>query len=222
MRASSSLVGVVAAIALATGCAARAEGSFDDDDDRPDADPGIFDEPDARPLPDGAPAVAPDNACGVAASLGDLGALTATAQLATQGQSSLRIYSLGAPTPATAQTATPDVVYIELWDNYGAFANTVAQPGTYVIAGPELSYATCGVCVFALADVTDMAGPARILQATAGTVTVHAVAAAPGAPLAVEVQGVQFQEVDPAMFQPVQGSTCTSPLAHGRLDGVVP
>ena len=221
MRAWISLAEVVAVIALATGCAARAE-STGDDDDPPDGDPGTFDEPDAAALPDAAPAVAPDNACGVASTLGDLGALAATAQIGAQGDSGLRIYSLGAPTPATAQTATPDVVYIELWDNYGVFANSVAQPGTYVIAGAELSYATCGVCVFALADFAEMGGPARILQATAGTVTVHAVATGPGAPLAVEVQGVQFQEVDAAMFQPVPGSTCTSPLAHGRLDGVVP
>jgi hypothetical protein len=221
MRAWSSLVGVVAVLAAAGGCAARAELADDDDGGGPDAG-FVPDPPDAAPGPDATPAVAPDNACGVASTLGDLGTLAATAQIQAQGQTALRVYSLAAPTPATAQAAAPDVVYIELWDNYGVFANGAAQPGTYVIAGDELSYATCGVCVFALADFQPMANPLRILQATAGTVTVHAVGTAPGAPLAVEVQGVQFQEVDAAMFQPVPGTSCTSPLAHGRLDGLVP
>jgi hypothetical protein len=209
--------GVAAAVALTAGCGATVDGPGAElEPVGPDADEG----PGPVPTADAAPTVAADNACGVAATQGDVGSLVAFAAVANQGDTDRLVYSLAAPTPATAGEAAPDVLYLELWDGYGAFRDGSVQPGTYMIAGEETSYATCGVCVFTLADLVSDNGPARILQATAGIAIVHAVGAAPGATVAVEVQDVVFQEVDAQEFQPV-GSSCPSPLAHGRLDGVL-
>ena len=205
------LVPGLGAVALLAGCFARAGG----DGDSPDAAGPL-------PIPDAAADAAPivvDNACGVATDQGDVGTLAADARVRNQGSTSRKIYRLGAPTPRTENDPRPDVIFIELWENFGAFAGTTAHPGTFPIAGPELDYQTCGVCVFTLADVDDDNGATRILFATAGQVTVNAVGPAAGTAVSVEVESVVFQEVDQE-FQPV-GSNCPSPLQHGQLDGVI-
>lgn len=183
---------------------------------QPDAD----DDRDARSTPDAAPpdAVA-DNACGVAAAQGDIGTVAAVGSAESVGDG-LLLYRLGAPTPMTATEAAPDAIYIELWDDYGVFLGDRVQPGTYAITGEELEYATCGVCVFTLADVAN--GEAtRTLLATGGTMIIHAVGNEPGDPIDVEIVDVTFREVDPDNGYDDVGSSCASPLDHGRLDGTI-
>jgi hypothetical protein len=218
---------VAVALALAGGCGARI-----------DADPGNGGAPDARELspsddvdarvtPDGAPSgpadAAADNACGVPATQGDLGTLVAAAELREQGDNDNGeyIYSLAATTPASAAAMDPqpDAIYVELWDNYGGFGDAPAAPGTYPIAGDELSYQTCGVCVFVLADVNDDGQANRILMAVSGTVTVLAVSPAAGSAVEVAIEDVTFTEVDDN-FEPL-ASGCTSPIARGELDGTL-
>jgi len=108
--------------------------------------------------------VVPDNACGVPQTQGDLGALAAIGSAQTQGGTANLVYALVGGTPGTADAATPDAIYVELWDNYGVFAGRHASPGHLRDRRAELDYATCGVCVFTLADVA-MGQATRILEA---------------------------------------------------------
>jgi hypothetical protein len=190
--------------------------------DNPGTDPPDGGDPrdrDAAPLAPDAMTTVVDNECGVAETQGDIGELAALGERRDQGQPGRFIYALYAPTPATAADDEPDVIYIELWDDYGVFLGDRARPGTYAITGDELAYDTCGVCVFTLADVDPQDGANRILLATGGSVTVIEVSPVPGTPLEIELDDVRFREVDPQDFTPVGGSDCDSPLAHGRLDG---
>lgn len=194
-------------------CGARVDGAGVDP---PDAGPPDVD---ARPDPPDATTVVPDNACGVPQDQGDLGTLAAAGDARSQGGTANFVYTLGSYTPASIDTAAPDAVYVELWDNYGAFLGRHATPGTYEITGDELSYATCGVCVFTLADVAN-GNATRILEATGGTITIYAVSPSVNAPLSVEVDDVTFQEVSPQDYTPL-ASSCPSPLDRARLDGTV-
>jgi len=215
---------LVLSLALAA-CGARIDTDNPGSPDGRDFVPSGADADLGGSVPDAAPAgpidAAPDNACGVASTQGDLGTITAAGSVTSQGQQGLNIYSLIAATPDTAADPAPDAIYIELWDNYGAFLNGTARTGTFPISGDELSYQTCGVCVFTLADVDPNNGPTHLLLATGGSVTVNAVSTTLGGALSVQVQGVAFQEVDAQNFQPVPGSSCTSPVSNARLDGTV-
>src|SRR5204862_149930 len=84
-------------------------------------------------VPDAAAMVAADNACGVASTQGNLGMLTGQAGAGPQGTTTQMTYSVSAETPSTASQATPDVVYVELWDNYGIYAGGPAHTGTFTI-----------------------------------------------------------------------------------------
>jgi hypothetical protein len=208
------VVRIAGLLVVLAACGARVDAP-----DQPDAG---GDDVDGRPTPDATPvppdAVA-DNACGVAAAQGDIGVVAAVGSVESVGDNEL-LYKLGAPTPATAMQAEPDVIYIELWDDYGVFLDDRVEPGTYEITGEELEYATCGVCVFTLADLAG-GQPTRTLLATGGTVIIHAVGAEQDDPLEVEVLGVTFREVDPDDGYDDVGSSCASPLDHGRLDGTI-
>jgi hypothetical protein len=76
------------------------------------------------------------------------------------------------------------LLQIELWSGYGALAGmTTPQPGTYTIAGEDTSYATCGVCVLMLSELTmnPMGGldAGELYFATSGTVTLGSLSGGP-------------------------------------------
>ena len=52
----------------------------------------------------------------------------------------------------------PDLLYVELYEGFGIFANGIG-PGTYTIAGAELNYSSCGLCVRILTEVDPSTGP---------------------------------------------------------------
>lgn len=203
-------------VVVLAACGARVDG---DGLDPPDGTPS---RPDAEPQPDppDATTVVPDNDCGVPESQGDLGTLVANGDARSQGGTTDFVFTLASYTPASADTPSPDAVYVELWDNYGVFAGRHATPGTYEITGEETSYATCGVCVFTLADLDGSGTASRILEATSGSITIYSVAPAMDAPLSIEVHDATFQEVSPQDYSPL-ASDCPSPLARARLDGSV-
>jgi hypothetical protein len=208
---------------LVCACGARVDGDFGAPDGRMTAsgvDAPTGSDPADAPPTTGPVDASPDNACGVPANQGDVGTLAATGELRSQGSGDLYVTSLLAPTPASASDAQRDAIYVELWDDYGAFLGGHAAPGTFPITGDELSYATCGVCVFTLANVDANGAPQKFLLATSGTVTIEQVSDDAGDPLAFTTTNILFTEVDPDQFEPV-GSDCPSPLAHARLTGTV-
>ena len=164
------------------------------------------------------------NSCGVAANQGDLGTLTGFAGSQTQTtMTTARVSWVGSATPDTATQAKPDVVYIELWDGYGPFANTTAKPGTYTISGAETDWDTCGVCVLTLADVDANGNATKYLMATAGTVTVTSVGTATGQTTQATLTNASFTEITLVNqdYQAVAGSTCTSPISHAAISATL-
>jgi hypothetical protein len=197
----------------------------DDPDLRPDAHQ--LRNPDAAAEPPDAPpdavALAMDNACGVAASFGDLGTLTGDAGAQLQdGSTTQRVRFVAAPTPTTAMQATPDLVQLELWDNYGVFDGGTAHTGTFTLSGAETDYDTCGVCVLLLANVANDT-PAKMLLATSGTVTITSVGTTAGQMTQATINNATFGEISFVAnegYEPVT-SNCPSPLSHADLRGTL-
>jgi hypothetical protein len=51
----------------------------------------------------------------------------------------------------------PDVLFMDLYANYGVFAGGDIKTGTFYLNGDETSYSSCGACVLIAADVTQNA-----------------------------------------------------------------
>src|SRR5688572_16878892 len=100
-------------------------------------------DPDPDPNPE-------ERVCPLPETGGDAGTLSAlkAQQCNVPGsQGALKFYRLSATLAETG-----DVVQLELYDNRGAFTGGVVAVGTYPLAGPELDFATCGVCLRALGN----------------------------------------------------------------------
>lgn len=214
------------AVPLLAGCEASLGGASGNEQRGPQAlqpDAGTAAADAATPTAD-APVAAVDNACGVASDHGNLGMLTATAgSVAQSGSTTLRTHYLDAPTPATATQTTPDVLMVELWDDYGAFAGGPARTGTFTLAGNETDYDTCGVCVLLAANVAANV-PSKLLLATAGTVTVTSIGTGTGQTTQATITNATFVEIafdQTAGWQTVAGSTCPSPIANAVLRGTL-
>jgi hypothetical protein len=156
---------------------------------------------------------APAAACGMPETTPAFGALTASS--ATQrnqpgSQGTRKIYTAAATLPGSDET-----VQVELWDNLGAFAGGLVAVGTYPLTGPELSYATCGVCVVATA--TDGVST-QTYFATGGTVEVVALGPV-GSPLTVEITDVTFGQIDPAANNAPVPNGCSASMAGGSISG---
>lgn len=175
----------------------------------------------AAAQPDSAPMVV-DNECGIAANQGDLGTMTGLAGARAQSATTTaQTYFVAAPTSLTAMQAIPDIINVELWDGYGAFANGTARTGTFTISGDETDYDTCGICVLMDANLVNDT-PARLLLATSGTVTVTSIATATGQTTVVEVANASFGEITYVQdqgYQSVTTSSCASPITHGVVRG---
>ena len=181
----------------------------------------------ARPRDDAKPAHADsalpaDNECGVAANQGDLGTMTGVAGARAQSDTTTaQTYFVAAPTSLSAIQPIPDIINVELWDGYGAFANTTAHTGTFTISGDETDYDTCGICVLMAANLVNDT-PARLLLATSGTVQVKSIATAAGETTEVEVEEASFVEITYVQdqgYQSVTTSSCPSPIKHGVVRG---
>lgn len=181
--------------------------------------------PDARAVVDAAgqhldASMSADNECGIAMNQGDLGVMTGTAGAQPQGDTTAQTYFVVAPTSLTVTQQIPDILYVELWDGYGAFANGTAHTGTFTISGDETDYDTCGVCVLMGANFANNT-PAKLLLANTGTVTVTSIATAPGETTEVEITNASFVEIeyDPDRGYETESSSCASPIMHGVLRG---
>lgn len=221
VRAAVSLVILLAA------CGARIGGDDSYEETRPDAKQQTR-TPDAgmqqQQQPDAAPPAATENSCGVALNQGDFGSITGYAGAQLQdGSTTQRIRWVGSATPSTIQSATPDHLYVELWDGYGAFNGTTAHTGTFTLSGDDLDLDTCGICVMMLANVSNNT-PSKMMIATSASVTVTSVGTNAGQATQVVVNNASFVETTCVQNQGctnVAGSTCTSPLTHADVRGTL-
>jgi hypothetical protein len=136
----------------------------------------------------GSGADAAPRACTVAADLGQLGARDGTPM--ASGTAGSRIVSVSMT--VASDTATRDVVFVQLKGGKGAFAGRDPAPGTYPITGAELDYNTCGVCVTVIGDIVAGQGPTQFYFQRAGSVTITSAAGT----LAGSVSGLDFLELD--------------------------
>ncbi len=218
VRAAVLMLLVGCSAQLGTGGGSSTTGDDDSDDLAPDA---AVIQPDASV---DAPAVAPDNACLVASSYGSLGDVRGDAVSELQDSTStLRVSWVEAPTPATAMQDKPDVLVVELWDDFGVFAGGPAKTGTFQLTGEETDYDTCGVCVLLLANTVDDTQE-KMLLATSGTVTVTSIATAAGQTTQVSLTNASFVEISYDAtngYQTVPTSICPSPIDSVDLTGTI-
>jgi hypothetical protein len=147
-----------------------------------------------------------------ATDAGDLTALAAQRCNVPGSMGTRNWYRLSAMLPGGV-----DVVQVELWPDRGAFRGGPVQPGTYQLSGADLDYATCGVCLRALADrglPTE-----REYFAIAGTVEVTAVGSTADAPFVATVLDASFAEVDSDHSEIESG--CSVDLERVQISGSV-
>jgi len=146
------------------------------------------------------------------ADAGDLAALKAQRCNVPSSMGSKNWYRLSAMLPGEL-----NVVQIELWPERGTFRGGPVKPGVYQLTADDLSYATCGVCVRAMAD-KGMSSQ-REYFAIGGTVEVKEVSSAEGAPFVATIRDVSFAEVN-ANHSEVKGG-CALDLEAAEISGSV-
>lgn len=109
----------------------------------------------------------------------------------------------------------PDVIQVELYAGFAAFAGTDIMPKTIQLAGEELNYKTCGACVRIFADAT-MDNSAAQYFATGGTLTLTSTVGS----LKGTLENVTLEKVtiaDDFTSTPV-GDGCTTKIVAATMD----
>lgn len=102
-----------------------------------------------------------------AAGYGDVGMIEMASAARVFDMGDERIRWIGTLEPGIA---TPDVLEVGLFAGFGAFESAAIAPGIYEIAGREIQYASCGVCVTLHGDYLS---PGRqLLMAQSGTLDI--------------------------------------------------
>lgn len=151
--------------------------------------------------------------CTVVADLGQLGARDGTP--AASGATGARILSVSMTVASDASTR--DVVFVQLKGGKGAFAGRDPAPGTYTLAGPELDYNTCGVCVTVIGDLVAGQGPTQFYFQRAGTVTITQTAGS----LVGSLAGMDFLELDLATEELIRDG-CETQVGGLSFDEALP
>jgi hypothetical protein len=182
----------------------------------PDAHPTA----DAHPMADAAAtADAGPQACTLSGPYAPAMALTNPGTNALQqGSTTQRVLQWGGPLNADAK---PDVVFISLWDGYGAFMGGTIHTGTFTLGGAEGDFTSCGVCVLMGGDYdpTTMMTTQDFI-ATGGTLTVTSLS-----PFQGTLTNATFKHVKlPTMTMPMQmdvadgcAATITSVMFNGMI-----
>jgi len=126
---------------------------------------------------------------------GHYGALGTKTGMATQGPTTSTIVLDGGP--------PRDTFFLKLNAGKGVFTGGLAN-GTYTLAGADLDFTNCGLCVNIIADIVSMVGPTKFYFADAGTVTLTGTS-----PPAGTLSNVTFKEVT-AGGAPVTGGCVAS------------
>lgn len=110
---------------------------------------------------------------------------------------------------APLQTGSPfDELEFDLYAGYGVFTNGFV-PGTFQIAGDELQFFTCGLCVFVNSQRADPQTYVDDYYATGGTVTISSIAGT----LTGTVSNLTFEHVTLANNE-------TTPVGDGCVTAV--
>jgi hypothetical protein len=135
------------------------------------------------------------SSCLIAGDYGALGALTGAP---LQGNPTSLSVTLDPGPPR-------DALFFNLKEGMGVFTGGLAN-GTYPLAGAELAYDDCGLCVTVIADIVAMQGPSKLYFATGGSVTLTGTSPPTGS-----VQDLTFHEIG---FDGVPiASGCTTTIA---------
>ncbi|MDX2088130.1 MAG: hypothetical protein SFX73_09775 [Kofleriaceae bacterium] len=130
--------------------------------------------------------------CLIAGHYGALGSVTGTT---AQGPTTLTV---------TLDPGPPrDTFFLKLNAGKGVFADALAN-GTYPLAGADLDFNNCGLCVNLIADIVAMQGPSKFYFATAGSVTLTSTS-----PPAGTLSNLTFTEVSVAGTPVVGGCTAS-------------
>ncbi len=176
----------------------------------PDADVVIA--VDARPRP---PDASQPSSCEVPRMFGALGDVdgTAEASVPAAGQPADVIVFNG----RLDMGPTGDVLSLQLYRGFGVFSGGITT-GTFAIAGQELDYATCGLCVLVYSDVVLPSGmPGQVYLATGGEVILTSVEGR----LTATLSGIRLEHVtiDATTFEstPV-GDGCETSIDSASID----
>ncbi len=112
---------------------------------------------------------------------GHYGALGTKTGATTQGPTTSTIVLDGGP--------PRDSFFLKLNAGDGVFAAGLAN-GSYTLAGADLDFSNCGLCVNIIADIVSMQGPTKFYFADAGMVTLTSTS-----PPAGTLSNVTFKEV---------------------------
>jgi hypothetical protein len=115
-------------------------------------------------------------------------------------------------------TMTPDVLQVELYAGFAAFAGADITPKTIQIAGDELNYKSCGACVRIFADST-MDSSAAQYFATGGTITLSSVSGTFMGTLA-NVTLEKVTVADDFTSTPV-GDGCTTKIVNATMNAAL-
>jgi hypothetical protein len=164
----ASLIGLVAAVCLSIGCGG---GTTKQGGERQDCYPNGTCNPGLVCLSNlcvnGGGTGAPDGGvCQTAANHGHLGNLTMPAAIG--GAETIEwILPLESGSPR-------DELDIQLYSGLGVFPTGIT-PGTYTLAGADLDYSTCGLCVLIYENIDAQTNYRGVYMATGGTVTLTSV-----------------------------------------------
>jgi hypothetical protein len=128
--------------------------------------------------------------------------------------------------------SSTDALYLELNGQFGGFGSGDIMPGTFPIAGAELEYNTCGVCVQLWPQSVDASGHVPVTanylaneryMATSGTVTLTMAGGGSGSILAGSLANVAFQHVmiGAGRAQNYSPDDCSSTLGSGSFSIVL-
>jgi len=136
--------------------------------------------------------------CLVSPAYGQLGEVTATA--GRNGAATTVSITLDAGPPR-------DTLFLRMTPGTGALSGGLV-PGTYPLAGVDINYNQCGLCVNIIADIVPGQGPTKFYMATGGMVTLTSVTP----PLVGSVSNLNLAEMELSSGALIPGG-CTTSIA---------
>jgi hypothetical protein len=98
-------------------------------------------------------------------------------------------------TASLDQGPPPDVFEIQLWSDFGVFADEVA-PGTFPITGAETSLIDCGLCALIFGDLASNGTTSTVLVAQSGTFTIDDISLESGARFRGSAPELEYRQVN--------------------------
>jgi hypothetical protein len=145
--------------------------------------------------------------CSTPAELGATGSLPVVDSFEHNQPGSRGAHQVYVMTAKLENSEPSDILRLELWDDFGAFAGGDAEPGVFYIDGPETDLGTCGVCLTVRVDDDPLFGTNELYIAVSGTVVVDEL----GDRYSGTISDILFAEIDPETEDVMPGG-CTTEL----------